>query len=177
MGKIIKITEEYFLVADDDKNISKVPLTAIDFTPKLHKQVEVYELDGEFIVNEVEEKKVEISQVKKHSDDLESIKDKININIVNENKPQNFNSNYSSNHQQANVYYDNNNQGNVGKWSFILISLFLGGFGGNFFMLRKPLIGVLCILLCWTYIPAIIALFHAVVALFKRPDQYGRIRM
>lgn len=177
MGKIIKITEEHIIVAEEDKSVKKIPLTAIDFTPKLNKRVEIYLLDDEFIVNEVENEKMETPPKRSYEADLESIRDKININIVNENKPQNINSNYSSNHQNVNTHYEQYSQGNVSKWGFVFMSLFLGGLGGNFFMLRKPLLGVLCIFFVWTYIPALIGLFHGIVALFKKPDHYGRIRM
>lgn len=176
MSKIIKITDEFVLIADADKSVHKVPLSAFDFEPKLNQQIEVYQLDGEYIVNEVDDIKITKETTKFSDSTNESIKDKIHINIINENKPQNINTNTNTS-TQNNSHYGYPEQGTVGKWAFICVSLFLGGLGGNFFMLRKPLLGILCILFVWTYIPAFIGLFHAVVAIFKRPDSYGRIRM
>lgn len=175
MEKIIKITDEYILVANDAKDITKIPVSAFDFEPTINKKIEVYQLDGDFLVNEVEEVIVTTPAKKTAVDDFESLKDKININIVNENKPQNYNSNYSSNTQNMGHGYDEFRRGGVSKWMFIIVSLFLGGFGGNFFMLGKTFAGIICLLFCWTYIPALIAVVQSIMALFKRPDAYGKI--
>lgn len=171
MSKIIKITEDFVFVADEDKSVQKVPINAFDFTPKINQKIDVYQLEEEYIINKIDEKSVN----KTVESDLDSLKDKININIVNENKPQNYNTNMNSNTQKNYSPYEPYRPGGVGKWTFILVSFFLGGFGGNFFMLRKPLMGFLSILFFWTYIPAIIACVHIIMALFKRPDKYGKI--
>lgn len=42
----------------------------------------------------------------------------------------------------------------------VLLALFTGGIGGQFFYLGKTLMGVLCVLFCWTFIPAIVAVIH-----------------
>lgn len=173
MGKIIKITEEFILVAEEDKSIAKIPVSAFEFPTTLNQKVEVYQLDGEYIINEFVEP-VTIETQKTTANDLAELKDKLSINIINENKPQNFNSNYSSNVQ--NVGYDHKaRQGGVSKWLFILVSIFLGGVGGNYFMLGRPGVGFICLLFSWTYIPVIIGLVYAVLALFKSPDYYGKI--
>ena len=44
----------------------------------------------------------------------------------------------------------------------VLLALFLGGIGAHRFYLGKVGSGLLYLLLCWTFIPAIIALFEAV---------------
>jgi len=43
----------------------------------------------------------------------------------------------------------------------ILLALFLGGLGIHKFYLNRPGLGVLYLLLCWTYIPSIIAFIEA----------------
>jgi TM2 domain-containing membrane protein YozV len=45
----------------------------------------------------------------------------------------------------------------------IVLALFLGGFGAHHFYLGKAGLGVLYVLFCWTFIPAIIALFECFV--------------
>lgn len=174
--KIIKVADDFIVVADEDRNVTKIPTTAFDFAPVLNQKVEVYQLDDEFIVNEVKEVETYLStqDTKASQFDAETLKEKIHINIINENNPQNFNSNYSSQTQYnyPNDYYQT---GGVNKWLFILVALFLGGFGVNFFMIRRPFLGILCLLLFWTWIPAGIGVIHSLVALFKIPDYDGNI--
>ena len=43
----------------------------------------------------------------------------------------------------------------------ILLALFLGGIGAHKFYLERPLQGILYLVFCWTFIPAIIALIEA----------------
>jgi TM2 domain-containing membrane protein YozV len=42
----------------------------------------------------------------------------------------------------------------------ILLTLFLGGLGIHKFYLNKPGTGILYLCFCWTFIPAILALFE-----------------
>lgn len=53
---------------------------------------------------------------------------------------------------------------NSGKSKLVaaLLAFFLGAFGANFFYLGNKKLGVLCILLCWTYIPTFIGIINAV---------------
>ena len=46
-----------------------------------------------------------------------------------------------------------------------LLAIFIGGLGIHKFYLGKPLQGVLYILFCWTFIPAIVALIEGIVYL------------
>src|SRR5208283_3486523 len=50
----------------------------------------------------------------------------------------------------------------------ILLAIFLGGFGIHKFYLNKPGQGVLYLLFCWTFIPAIAGLIEAIVDLFSK---------
>ena len=49
------------------------------------------------------------------------------------------------------------------KTTAVLLALFLGGIGGHKFYLDRPSQGILYLLFCWTFIPAIIALLEAIV--------------
>jgi TM2 domain-containing membrane protein YozV len=44
----------------------------------------------------------------------------------------------------------------------ILLALLLGGFGAHKFYLGRPIWGVLYLIFCWTFIPALIAIFEAI---------------
>lgn len=44
-------------------------------------------------------------------------------------------------------------------WVAIVLTLFLGDFGIQYFYLRKTTAGVLSLIFCWTFIPAIVAFF------------------
>lgn len=51
------------------------------------------------------------------------------------------------------------------KTSAVLLALFLGGFGAHKFYLGRNLQGVLYLLFCWTFIPAIIAFIEFIIYL------------
>ena len=53
------------------------------------------------------------------------------------------------------------------------IALFLGGLGGHHFYLGHTLMGVLCILLCWTYIPAILGIIEGVMLLSQTDEEFA----
>lgn len=44
-----------------------------------------------------------------------------------------------------------------------VLALFFGGIGVHKFYMRRPGLGILYILFCWTYIPSFIALFEAII--------------
>lgn len=48
----------------------------------------------------------------------------------------------------------------------VLLALFLGGLGMHKFYLGKPIIGLIYLLFCWTFIPGIVAFFEALWRLF-----------
>ena len=54
-----------------------------------------------------------------------------------------------------------------------LLAIFIGGLGIHKFYLGKPLQGVLYILFCWTFIPAIIALIEGIVYLCMSDQDFA----
>ena len=46
-----------------------------------------------------------------------------------------------------------------------LLALFLGGFGIHKFYLHRPIQGIIYLLLCWTWIPSLIAFIEGIVYL------------
>ena len=47
-----------------------------------------------------------------------------------------------------------------------LLAFFLGGLGAHKFYLGSPVLGILYLVFCWTFIPAIIAFIEAIMFLF-----------
>ena len=65
----------------------------------------------------------------------------------------------------------------VNKGTYIALCLFLGGLGIHKFYAGKWIQGLLYVAFCWTGIPVVIALIDLLVAMFKRSDEYGQIRV
>lgn len=62
--------------------------------------------------------------------------------------------------QQATVYASMSKSTTIA----VLLALFLGGLGAQWFYLNKNLTGVLSVLFCWTLIPALTALIFIFLA-------------
>jgi TM2 domain-containing membrane protein YozV len=54
-----------------------------------------------------------------------------------------------------------------------LFALLLGGFGAHKFYLGQPGMGVLYLLFCWTFIPALVALVEGIVLLTQSDEQFA----
>lgn len=54
----------------------------------------------------------------------------------------------------------------------IMFALFLGGLGAHKFYMGKPGLGVLYLLFCWTFVPAIISLFETILYLLTSDEQW-----
>ena len=65
----------------------------------------------------------------------------------------------------------------VSKGAYIALCLFLGGLGIHKFYAGKWFQGLLYVAFCWTWIPVVLALFDLLGAMFKRPNEYGEIRV
>ena len=55
-----------------------------------------------------------------------------------------------------------------------LLALFLGGFGVHKFYLGQPLLGILYLVFCWTFIPAFIAFIEAIILLCMSDESFAR---
>jgi TM2 domain-containing membrane protein YozV/RNA polymerase subunit RPABC4/transcription elongation factor Spt4 len=55
-----------------------------------------------------------------------------------------------------------------------LLAFFLGGFGVHKFYLGEIGLGILYLLFCWTFIPALIAIIEAIVYLAMSEEQFAR---
>lgn len=56
----------------------------------------------------------------------------------------------------------------------IVLALFLGGLGIHKFYLNQPFWGILYLLFCWTFIPAVISLFEALMLLFTDDTEFNK---
>ena len=56
----------------------------------------------------------------------------------------------------------------------ILLALFLGGIGAHKFYLGSPGKGLLYLLFCWTFLPAVIAFFELLGYLFMSNEKFER---
>lgn len=73
-----------------------------------------------------------------------------------------------------------NNQGSIppantvgkSKTAAGILALFLGGLGVHRFYLRQPLIGLIFLLACWTYIPAIIGFIEGIMLLTQSEEGF-----
>jgi TM2 domain-containing membrane protein YozV/cold shock CspA family protein len=58
------------------------------------------------------------------------------------------------------------------KTTAIILALLLGGLGAHKFYLGKPLLGIVYILFCWTFIPAIIAFIELIIYACTSDDDF-----
>lgn len=56
----------------------------------------------------------------------------------------------------------------------VLFAFFLGGFGAHKFYLGKIGMGVIYLLLCWTFIPALLGVIEGVLLLVMSDDEFVR---
>ena len=63
----------------------------------------------------------------------------------------------------------------VNKIAYGLLAILLGGFGVHKFYTGKTMWGIIYILLCWTGIPAILALVEGIIGFTTKGDGHGNI--
>lgn len=66
------------------------------------------------------------------------------------------------------------NSSRKSKGVAILLALFLGGLGIHKFYLNQAFLGILYLLFCWTFIPAIVSLFEVVILLFMSESEFNK---
>ena len=66
------------------------------------------------------------------------------------------------------------NRNRKSKGAAVPLALFLGGFGVHKFYLDQIFLGIVYLLFCWTFIPAIISFFEAIILLFTSESDFNR---
>ena len=60
------------------------------------------------------------------------------------------------------------------KTTAIILAFFLGGLGAHKFYLGSPVVGLLYLVFCWTFIPSFISLIDFIVLLCKSDTEFDR---
>lgn len=153
MAKIIKIENEIIYIGTNEGGVKEVRSADIDFIPAVGDEVDIFENENNLIISKKEAPK-----------ESSSTNNGININVSN-----------TQANTNAQPMYIANNKKVVNKVVYCLLAFFLGGIGIHKFYAGKTSTGILFILFCWTFIPALIALIDFITALCKKSDENGNI--
>lgn len=153
MSKILDITDTVITIGTDDGGIKEVRSSDVNFVPHIGDKVEIFETESRTIVSKVEEKRENMSMPAGG----------ININMNN------------AQTMQTPQYMLANGTVAVNKVIYCLLCFFLGGIGAHKFYAKRAGTGLLYLLFCWTFIPAIIAFVEFIAALCKKADPNGLI--
>ncbi|MCK5015453.1 MAG: TM2 domain-containing protein [Candidatus Peribacteraceae bacterium] len=56
----------------------------------------------------------------------------------------------------------------------ILLTIFLGGFGGHYFYLERITSGILSLLFCWTLIPSFVAFINLIQFITMSDEKFNQ---
>ena len=146
MKKIIKLEDnEVIIGCNVSYDVIKTKNENLNFEPQIGDEVEIYGSGDSLIV---------------HKRVFEKIGNKVALNTISDR--------YVEENFKKRGYP-------VNKVIYILIALFLGGFGIHKFYSGKVIQGFLYLLFCWTYIPAVISFIEGILAIFNPADSQGNI--
>lgn len=169
MAKIIKIDGDIIYISNDTGGFQEVRRTDCNFEPALGDNVDVFASGTKTIVAKAKEKKPAKEENRgSSSPQTMSAPQGININLQNtQNTP------FPTYAEPA--YAPQYATKVVNKTTYCVLACFLGGLGLHKFYAGQTAAGVLYLLFCWTWIPAIIAFVEFIVALCKTADARGNI--
>ncbi len=162
MARILKIENEIVSVGNDDGSLTEVRIEDCNFNPNVGDEVTIFNSENKTICIKAEAKK----------EDKSDVQDLIKNGGININVSQNQGSNNTG---TPDTYYNIGSKHAVNKIPYVILAILLGGIGVHKFYAGKPGQGILYLLFCWTYIPALIALIEGIIACCQKEDSCGRI--
>lgn len=155
MDTILKIDGNRILIGRHDGSVLNVSMKNLDFMPRAGDVVRIYESDDEIFVRKIDDR----------------------YSYGNESHDSDFTFRSAPIYDATRGYVDEAPRGTVNKWIYVVLALLFGWIGLHKFYSKKILKGVLYILFSWTFIPAVISIVEAIIAIIKTPDEYGNIIM
>jgi TM2 domain-containing membrane protein YozV len=159
-SKIIGLTDTVVSLGQADGSLRQVRREDCAFNPSIGDAVEVYSDETSVRVIKVEPV-LPVPQA-----GVAQAGEGIHINISNEHTQ-------SAQVPAQPAYYQTGKV--VSKVTYILLAIFLGWIGVHKFYAGKTGAGVLYIVFCWTFIPALIGIIEGLVAIAKPADTNGNI--
>lgn len=161
MDKIIAVNEETVCIGTTSGQIKEVRRCDLTFEPRIGDYVECFESESKVVVN-----KIDAMPPTSDANLQGNGTGNITVNVTNA----------SNNAGPEGCAQTGGNQGKVvNKIAYALLALFLGGLGAHKFYAGKIGAGIVYLVFCWTFIPAIIALIEFIIALTKQSDANGNI--
>ena len=80
-------------------------------------------------------------------------------------------------HEESALEKISGNKRKINKVVYMLVTFFLGGLGIHKFITGKVVLGLVYLLLCWTFIPAFVAFVEFILAALKNTDENGMIEV
>ena len=145
MAKVLKIEDDIVYVGTDNGGLEEYYIGNFNYTPEVGDEVKVY--DGKETIMIVKDD---------HKFDAQDVKN-------------------AAEFAAKNIQGELEGKVRVNKIAYALFAILLGDLGVHHFYAKKIALGVVCVLFCWTGIPAVIGLIRGIIALTQKEDEEGCI--
>lgn len=159
MNKILEISEEVVSIGLSDGGLMEIRRSDLNFEPRIGDIVDVFQNESKTTV--ILADKNSSSNTNLNSQDGNGL----NIHINND---------HSNTTNQPQFAYTPSGKV-VSKVVYVVLAMLLGGLGAHKFYVGKIGVGIVYLIFCWTYIPAIIGFIEGIIALTKQADSNGNI--